>query len=343
MHEFEGIYFDGKSARPYRVKITGGDARIRIHGRDGGPPDICLPVKTCTFSPRLGQTRRSIILPDGARCETKDLKSLAAIESHAGAGRGTRAIDFLESRWKMALACLLGLALLIWGFTVWGIPFLARKASDAVPDSLTEKLSHQTLEVLDTRFLGPSELDPGRAAELLTLFQQIIVSKSDHGQFRLEFRKGNEIGPNAFALPSGLVLMTDELVALADSDRELIAVLVHEIAHVEMKHGLRILFQNAGAYILISTLAGDAASMSLLAGSLPTLLIESGYSRQFEREADHAAGVYLIQKGWGTRPFRNILVGLSKNSPTPPAFAIFSSHPELNARIRYLDALSPSE
>lgn len=343
MHEFEGTYFDGKSARPHRVKIARDEDRIRIQGRDGGPPDICVPVRTCAFSPPLGQTRRAIILPDGARCETKDLKSLRVIETQAGAGRGTRAIDFLESRWKMALACLLGLALLIWGFTAWGIPFLARKASDAVPADLTEKLSRQTLEMLDTQVLGPSELEPGRASELLTLFQQITASKSPPSRFRLEFRKGKRIGPNAFSLPSGLVLMTDELVALADNDRELIAVMVHEIAHAELKHGLRILFQNAGAFILISTLVGDAASISFLAGSLPALLIESGYSRQFEREADHAAGAYLIQKGWGTQPFRNILVGLSQNSPTPPAFAIFSSHPELEARLRYLEDMPSSK
>jgi Zn-dependent protease with chaperone function len=139
------------------------------------------------------------------------------------------------------------------------------------------------------------------------------------------------------------MLMTDELVALSEFDQELIAVMVHEMTHAEKKHGLRILFQNAGAFILLSTLLGDAASITTLAGSLPALLINSGYSQRFEQEADHAAGAYLIHRGWGTEPFQNILIRIYENSPTPPAFAIFSSHPELEARLHNLRDMNQTQ
>ena len=50
--------------------------------------------------------------------------------------------------------------------------------------------------------------------------------------YQLEFRHGGYIDANAFALPSGIIVMTDELVELAKSDDELISVLAHEIGHV---------------------------------------------------------------------------------------------------------------
>ncbi len=50
---------------------------------------------------------------------------------------------------------------------------------------------------------------------------------------------GRAVGANAFALPSGIVVMTDELVELAKTDDELVAVLAHEIGHVRGRHALR--------------------------------------------------------------------------------------------------------
>jgi Zn-dependent protease with chaperone function len=197
-------------------------------------------------------------------------------------------------------------------------------------------LSRQTLAVLDTRFLEPSELGADRSAHLQNLFHGLVDRKRPPVNYRLEFRKSGRVGANAFALPSGLIVMTDELVGLAENDRELIGVLAHEIAHVENRHGLRVLFQNAGTLLLVSALAGDVASISAAGETLPMLLIESGYTRRFEKEADRAAGTYLIRMGWGTACLQNILARLAKTAPIHPAFALFSTHPDLEERIGYL-------
>jgi Zn-dependent protease with chaperone function len=250
-----------------------------------------------------------------------------------------RMVDFLDSGWKKALAGLLSLFLCIWVLGAAGLPFLARIAADAVPEATIDELSRQTLAELDRGFLEPSELAPDRAAHLQTLFQGLIGRKSPPAHYRLEFRRSERIGANAFALPSGLIVMTDELVRLAENDRELIGVLAHEIAHVENRHGLRMLFQNAGAFLLVSALAGDTISIAAAGQSLPVLLIESGYCRRFEKEADRAAGMYLVRMGWGTASLQNLLARIAKNSPQHPAFTLLSTHPNLEERIRYLARL----
>ena len=336
MSTFTGTYLDGRSSKPVQVGITFEGTSLRLQDCAAVLPDIVVPLQNCSATPPLGKTGRSLILPGGARCETRDADLLALVDSRRGPAGSARIVNFLESGWKTALACLLGLFLCIWGFVAAGIPFLAKMAAASVPAAVTDRLSHQTLAVLDTHFLEPSELGADRSAHLQSLFRGLVGRKNSPAHYRLEFRKSENVGANAFALPSGLIVMTDELVGLAENDRELIGVLAHEIAHVENRHGLRTMFQNAGTLLLVSTLAGDVSSISAAGETLPTLLIESGYSRRFEKEADRAAGTYLIRMGWGTASLQNVLARIAKTAPIHPAFALFSTHPDLEERIGYL-------
>ena len=336
MSTFTGTYLDGRSSKPVQVTITFEGTTLRLQDRTAVLPDIVVPLKNCSATPPLGGTCRSLILPAGARCETRDAELLALVDSLRSPTGTARIVNFLESGWKTALACLLGLFMCIWGFVAAGIPFLAKIAAAAVPAAVTDRLSRQTLAVLETRFLEPSELGADRSAHLHNLFHGLVARKKSATHYRLEFRKSDHVGANAFALPSGLIVMTDELVGFAKNDRELIGVLAHEIAHVENRHGLRMLFQNAGALLLVSALAGDVSSISAAGDTLPTLLIESGYSRRFEKEADRAAGTYLIRMGWGTVSLQNVLARIAKTAPIHPAFTLFSTHPDLEERIGYL-------
>ncbi|NJL59857.1 MAG: M48 family metallopeptidase [Desulfobacteraceae bacterium] len=202
-------------------------------------------------------------------------------------------------------------------------------------------MSQHALTMLDKQFFEPSQLAAERAAQLQTIFEEIHREKSQKFKYRLEFRKSPHIGANAFALPSGQVLMTDEMVGIAVNDTELRGILAHEIAHVEHRHGIRSVVQNAGVFLVISILVGDITSITSLAATLPTLLVEAGYSRQFEKEADRAAGNYLIRKGLGTADYRNILVRATKDQQSVPS--LISTHPHTEERVKYLQSLETSE
>ena len=55
--------------------------------------------------------------------------------------------------------CLAGLVLAVWGFSIYGIPLMAKQASKAIPASVMRPLGEQTMEVLDSRFLSPSKME----------------------------------------------------------------------------------------------------------------------------------------------------------------------------------------
>ena len=341
MIEFNGTYFDGQSSRAYAVTIYSDGQQIRITGNADGMP-LIFPLEKCRLTPPLGDTRRSVLLPNGGRCDTHDLRAISGLERFKGGNRVLRLVNFFESRWRLVAGCLVGLVTCIWLFTAHGIPFAAKKVAYSLPAETMESVSERTLQALDNGFFKPSQLSSIDAGRLQGIFDQLVSEKGSDFTYQLMLRHSPRAGANAFALPSGIIVVTDELVAMAENDRELIAILVHEIAHVENRHSLRMLFQNTGVFMLISVLVGDVASITSIAATLPTILVESGYSRQFEREADLVAGMYMVRRGWGTQPLQDILRRLTENQPGFAGPAAMSTHPDTRQRLRYLEDLEAS-
>ena len=340
MIDFQGKYFDGKMSKPHNARIEVTRDIITLYLEEGAA--LNFPLKECIITPPLGKTRRSIKLPLGALCETDDFQAIYRLEKKLGTNRALRLVNFLESHWKWVAGCFAGLAFCIWLFLTIGIPYLAEKAAYAIPVEINKMISEKTLAVLDNRFLEASELKPERREALRQMFDQLIPPGKNSFNYRLEFRKSGPIGPNAFALPSGLIVMTDELVELSEDDRQLAGILKHETTHVQKRHGLRSVFQNAGVFLLISILVGDISSITSTAATLPTLLAESTYSRAFEREADRVAGLYCIEQGWTTSPLRNILERIDKQHSSIPGTSLLSTHPLTTKRLQALEELEKS-
>ena len=112
---------------------------------------------------------------------------------------------------------------------------------------------------------------------------------------------------NAFAAPGGLILATRGLLKCCQNEDELAAVLAHEIGHVEKLHGLRaiktgrlnsaltILAVEAGKNLAGEQLAEVTQAFDESINDITTTLMNSGYSRKLEYEAD-AAGVEILKK-----------------------------------------------
>jgi len=343
MIHFSGTYFDGKTSagRPVSVSYTGAALSVRSEA-DRLHVEV-LPDGFNIVS-ALGQTTRIIDFADGARLETEDHAAVSSLERIVQKNRYSKMVDTLERRWPLVLASLGGLVAGVLVIIHVVIPVLAEKASRVVPASILDKASQQTLTMLDARFFRPTTLDSETAVSLETMFNELTADVGDASfKYRLELRDSPIIGPNAFALPSGTIVITDQLVALATDDRGLIGVLAHELAHVERRHGLRSLFQDAGVFLLISILVGDVTSVTSMAATMPTLLIESGYSREFEKEADLFAGEYMVRMGWGTAPFRDILKSLDEEIGEADIPSFFLTHPGTEDRLEYLQQIDEME
>jgi Zn-dependent protease with chaperone function len=225
------------------------------------------------------------------------------------------------------------------GIAVWlgirfGVPALANRAADILPTSVDAKLGQEGLRILDGAFFEPSTLPVERQEELRSNFKQIIADAPATHDYRLEFRSGGKIGANALALPSGIIVMTDELVKLAADDREITAVLAHEVGHVVHRHALKTLIQTSTTAALTAGLLGDATSVSTLIASTPTVLLQAKFSRELETEADDFSYAWLKRHNIPTHFFGDLLRRLSQEHGGSDDFSYFSSHPSAKDRVR---------
>lgn len=94
--------------------------------------------------------------------------------------------------------------------------------------------------------------------------------------------------PNAFALPGGVIVVTDGLLATLKSEAELAAIFAHEIGHIELSHCL-----DAVRFQLLADKVG-AESLGKLADIAVNTLVRHTYSQTQEDDADaYAWGMIL--------------------------------------------------
>ena len=362
-------YFDGKTSTLRRVELSlYGDGRFTIAGdsveRNARASDVRI-------SERIGDTTRRFHFNDGAVCEIADNDLVDQWLTHLGAHSAEHRIFQLERRWRYALAALLLTLAGSWGFIRYGVPATADYAARVLPRSVDLAIGKGGLEAMDRFLFEPTQLSMAQQAKLQTQFAAMArdmntlhagcefsvprcpqisttgVSIDAHSaqrtthngevQLRLELRRGGAVGPNAFALPSGIIVMTDELVELAEHPEEIESVLAHEAGHIVHRHSLRMLLQSSASALLMFTLLGDVSSASALAASVPTVLVQAKHSRDFEREADAYSFEWLDRKEIPRRRFGDLLKRIEKEHGDADGneggvMSYFSSHPQTDER-----------
>lgn len=332
MHEVRGVLHDGSTSRRRDATLRfygDGTVRLQVEGEERS-----LSFHELEIPSRLGSTPRRIRLPDGGELEVMDNDAVDAVLDAYGR-RGHDWLHRLESRLfavLVATAAVLGAgALFLW----YGVPALARHAAFAVSSQLASQIGEGTLDVLDRTF-EPTQLPDERQASLRGAFAGVVDQAEAGYAYRLELRRGGMIGANAFALPSGTVVMTDELVALAENDQEIAAVLAHEVGHVAYRHGLRQAIQSSMLAITIVLVTGDLSSTSGFVAALPTLLAETHFSRDFEREADEYAARYLATRDIDPCRLGALLARMQEASGGGVEIPFLSTHPSTRERIEAL-------
>jgi Zn-dependent protease with chaperone function len=328
-----GRFFDGTSSVGAPAHLTlGADGIARLHGL---PVRIEAPADALKFSERVGSIPRRVTFPDGGVFETRDNDAIDEARQTLGLKGGRTWLHRLESRWNVVLGSLAAVVLLSVAFVQWGVPAIANQVARVMPVQADRAIGMGTLDMFDRSLFEPSKLPAKRRNELSKEFAAMTAPLDDGHQYQLEFRNSQSIGANAFALPSGIVVMTDDLVKIAKSDEEIIAVLAHEIGHVRGRHALRQLLQAAGISALAVALLGDVSSISGILSGAPALL-HAKHSRDFEREADTFARQWLREHDIDETKFDAILCRMTRSAGHSEKEAIdyFSSHPPTDERVR---------
>ncbi|MBW1766247.1 MAG: M48 family metallopeptidase [Deltaproteobacteria bacterium] len=154
---------------------------------------------------------------------------------------------------------------------------------------------------------------------------------------------------NAFAAPGGLIFITRGMLRCCEHEDALAAVLAHEIGHVQLKHGLQAIKKSRITTALTTlaiegarTLGGEELTRLTQTfedsiSDITSTLINNGYSRVFEREADLAALTILKRVGYNTGGLLDMLRVMGERLK-PGASDFATTHPSPANRITYIKA-----
>jgi Zn-dependent protease with chaperone function len=329
-----GRYFDGQSS-------AAGVAEVQLQPEGVLRLSVGTMTRTAALadvrvSDRIGNMQRRIHFADGASLELDDNDAVDAWIAGAGARPRLHNVYWLERHWPFALGSLVALAALSWLFAVYGVPLLARVALHEVPVSLDQTLGKGTLSALDSLYTKPTGLSAARQQELREIFASVVNDQPEPQRFRLELRRGARLGPNALALPDGVIILTDELAELSQSPDELRAVFAHEVGHVVRRHGMLTVLQTSGVAALMYALFADVASTSTLVAGAPAMLATARYSRGLESEADDVAFVYLKRHNIPSHVMKDLLQRVEKKLGKSAAdMGYLATHPATNQRDRH--------
>jgi predicted Zn-dependent protease len=149
---------------------------------------------------------------------------------------------------------------------------------------------------------------------------------------------------NAFAAPGGLILVSRGLLRCCKNEDALAAVLAHEVGHIQGEHAINAIKKSrlTSVFTVLATEAGKSLAgeqvaqlTTALEGSISDItstLVNSGYARKFENEADANAITIMKRVGYNPVGLKDMLTEMgSRIKEHKSGFA--KTHPDPQDRI----------
>lgn len=331
-----GRWHPPRSSRAEVADLFGEGQTLFVRLDTGGDPVAVGDLKRVEVSTRIGRVPRRIGFPDGSMFETDDNDAVDTwLKRHGRTGF----IHELERFHPRLLGIVAAIVLLSVGIYRYAVPALVEVAVLVTPPAVTGWMASGTLLSLDKAVFSPSDLPEEKKNEIRSAFNQVAAfSARGASAYNLNFRKGGVIGPNAFALPDGTLVITDELVTLTEGDLDMIVgVLAHEIGHVERDHSLRQLYRAAGTAGLIMLIAGDVGSAGEDILTNGAALVALSYSRDAESEADRISVELMTKAGRDPRAIGRFFARLEEKLGIDGESSFISTHPGTAERRQAID------
>lgn len=318
--------------------------RINLHEsktlayRNTDGDHISFQHEQLSISDKLGSVPREIILPN---------KTLLIMDSNpivdAWLSGGKKDISRWEKSPKVVVGSMIAVPITLYFIFAIIIPKMAVVFAPYVPEAIVELSSKHTMAALDDTVLNPSEIDVEKTLALEAQWYELISNLSlERNNYNILFRNTEMMGPNAFALPNGTIVFTDQLIELVDFDEEILtAIFMHEIGHVENHHSMRLISQTLATSIVITYIFGDVSGFLDFFASVSNTIATNRFTQKLEWEADNFALAQLKATGKdpvsfarGMKKFAEYGESDGKNSPISEDLEkILSSHPLTKERI----------
>lgn len=242
----------------------------------------------------------------------------------------------LETNKLLILASSILVPAVLYVFFKFGIPKAAISFADYVPQKLVEIASRHTLVALDKSVLNASELSSEEQDKYQRQWDNIQQNLAlPVASVNIQFRQSTAMGANAFALPNGTIVITDELVTLLEHNTELLtAILLHEIGHVAHKHSMRLIAETMATSLAIDYFFGDLGALIEAFAGITNTVVQNQFSQKLEWEADNFALDHASALGLQPDSFARAMEKLATTLPEESTLEKFvQSHPLMRERI----------
>jgi predicted Zn-dependent protease len=168
-----------------------------------------------------------------------------------------------------------------------------------------------------------------------------VAVKSDRPNLQYIYTVLVDPTPNAFALPGGFIFITTSLLKLMANEAQLAGVLAHETGHVAAKHSLQLMRDAAVLQgVEVAALGTNATQTQAIAANVINSLLQNGYGRQKEYEADKLGAIYASRAGYDPNQLPTFLDVLGQATGNSPAWlTLLQDHPATPDRIAALKSL----
>jgi Zn-dependent protease with chaperone function len=292
------------------------------------------------ISTQLAKTNKKIQFDDGGLFICENNPNIE--EYQQTYHRRGNLLHRLERSAKISLGLLVVAAIFIWGFVTFGLPKLSLFIAYQLPISVQKSIGANVLKILDKTHFKASKLTQKEKDKITKIFNNIKNNLPEEQVIppKLYFRYGNTIGANALAIPDGSIIVTDEFVKFSKKtssyEDALYGVLAHEIGHLYHRHSLQAVISASIVPILLTVIGGDLIDSSQMAIAIPGLLLQMGYGRDFERQADEFARNIMVKNNVNTTPTGEIFQLLAKQEKNDgKTMQILQTHPNHNERMKF--------
>ncbi len=188
--------------------------------------------------------------------------------------------------------------------------------------------------------------NPGLSQYVNTLGQAVALSSDrpeTYAGYHVQVLDSDEV--NALAAPGGMIFLTKGLIKLCPDEEALAAILAHEIGHVAARHGLQSIKKSrlVDAFKLMEqgTLQKyTPAELDKLTGifesalgDIAESLVEKGYDRKYEYEADDLGLKTCFRAGYDPTGLNRFLAAMGGGAAASSGQGWFKTHPTPEQRI----------
>lgn len=341
MQSISVIFYDGVISKAHQAKLRCiAASQFEIYYRDAEREVIRrIHADQMKFIGAIGRNFAVIELDQDARIEflDHDIPEVFQLKHQALQAKIWR----LERSPTLILLSIVFVMGFVFAILRWGVPTAAYHIAMQLPASSLDNIGASSEEYI-LELTEPSQLSTQRQAQLKREYVQFIGQEQPA---KLIFRQGNSLSANALALPNNTIIVTDELVALAKDDQEIIGVLAHEQGHLNHRHSLQQAISSFGVGIIVMAMSGDISS--LLSG-LPLAVVDAQFSRRFEKDADLYALNQMQQQQIDVLHYAHFLQRLEQDAKgqsdsSDQIVKLLSTHPVTEDRIKMVTDFKASQ